>query len=284
MRILENLNYYRYRSILQLNFAQTVGILLYINDVILDIIAEKITSVYLKNDESYEFYHDRDLMEKINDRLSEISSLYELKIALSEYDISHGINDTIDIDKSWYGMLKTRSLTLNIHVSNYIMTTCFTYSNNGIFPDNNFYKVPVLVSSKFIYEDIDYVSVFQFQYRLDTIIGINKYIQDNESQEFSYDEISQEIKDHYWNIKERDELFNKIASFISNTKSYNLDSYNKGIMIFKIYESPAEYQNYFRESDYISDCKIFREMFSTRKMFQSDVKRLEKDINRSFLI
>lgn len=284
MRILENLNYYHYRSILQLNFAQTVGILLYINDVILDIIAEKITSVYLKNDESYEFYHDRDLMEKINDRLSEISSLYELKIALSEYDISHGIHDTIDIDKSWYGLLKTRSLTLNIQVSNYIMTTCFTYSNNGIFPDNNFYKVPVLVTSEFNYEDIDYVSIFKFQYKLDTIISINKYIQDNQSQEFSYDEISQEIKDHYWNIKERDELFNKIASFISNTKSYNLDSYNKGIMIFKIYESPAEYQNYFRESDYISDCKIFREMFSTRKMFQSDVKRLEKDINRSFLI
>lgn len=284
MRILENLNYYHYRSILQLNFAQTVGILLYINDVILDIIAEKITSVYLKNDESYEFYHDRDLMEKINDRLSEISSLYELKIALSEYDISHGIHDTIDIDKSWYGLLKTRSLTLNIQVSNYIMTTCFTYSNNGIFPDNNFYKVPVLVTSEFNYEDIDYVSIFKFQYKLDTIIGINKYIQDNQSQEFSYDEISQEIKDHYLNIKERDELFNKIASFISNTKSYNLDSYNKGIMIFKIYESPAEYQNYFRESDYISDCKIFREMFSTRKMFQSDVKRLEKDINRSFLI
>lgn len=281
MRILD---YYHYRSILQLNFAQTVGILLYINDVILDIIAEKITSVCLKNDESYEFYHDRDLMEKINDRLSEISSLYELKIALSEYDISHGIHDTIDIDKSWYGMQKTRSLTLNIQVSNYTMTTCFTYSNNGIFPDNNFYKVPVLVTSKFIYEDIDYVSVFQFQYRLDTIIGIDKYIQDKESQEFSYDEICEEIKDHYWNIKERDELFNKIASFISNTKSYDLDSYNKGIMIFKIYESPAEYQNYFRELDYTSDCKTFIERFSTRKMFQSDVKRLEKDINRSFLI
>lgn len=281
MRILD---YYHHRSILQLNFAQTVGILLYINDVILDIIAEKITSVYLKNDESYEFYHDRDLMEKINDRLSEISSLYELKIALSEYDISHGIHDTIDFPKGYFGLLKTRSLTINIQVSNYTMTTCFTYSNNSIFADNNFYKVPVLVSSKFIYEDIDYVSVFQFQYRLDTIIGINKYIQDKESREFSYDEISQEIKDHYWNIKERDELFNKIASFISNTKSYDLDSYNKGIMIFKIYESPAEYQNYFRESDYTSDCKIFREMFSTRKMFQSDVKRLEKDINRSFLI
>ena len=55
-------------------------------------------------------------------------------------------------------------------------------------------------------------------------------------------------------------------------------------MIFKIYESPAEYQNYFREADYISDCKTFTEKFSTRKMFQSDVKRLEKDINRSFLI
>lgn len=284
MRILENLNYYHHRSILQLNFAQTVGILLYINDVILDIIAEKITSVYLKNDESYEFYHDRDLMEKINDRLSEISSLYELKIALSEYDISHGIHDTIDIDKSWYGLLKTRSLTLNIQVSNYIMTTCFTYSNNGIFPDNNFYKVPVLVTSEFNYEDIDYVSIFKFQYKLDTIIGINKYIQDNQSQEISYDEISEKIKEYYGNIKEQNELFNKIASFISNTKSYSLDSYNNGIMIFKIYESPAEYQNYFREADYISDCKTFTEKFSTRKMFQSDVKRLEKDINRSFLI
>ncbi len=285
MRILENLDYYRYKSSLHLNFIQSIGILLYINDVILDIVAEKITSVHLKKDESYEFYHDRELMEKINDRLSEISSLYPgLKIALSEYDISHGIDDTINLEKTYFGMSKTRSLTLNIQVSDYIMTTCFTYSNNGIFPDNNFYKVPVLVTSKFMYEDIDYVSVFQFQYRLDTIIAINKYIQDNESREFSYDEICKEIKEHYWNIKERNELFNKIASFISNTKSYNLDSYNKGIMIFKIYESPAEYQNYFRELDYISDCKTFKEKFSTRKMFQSDVKRLEKDINRSFLI
>lgn len=285
MRILENLDYYSYRERLDLNFTQSIGILLYINDVILDIVAEKITSVYLKNDECYEFYHDRELMEKINDRLSEISSIYPgLKIALSEYDISHGIHDTIDIPKDYYGLLKTHSLTINIQVSDYIMTTCFTYSNNAIFPDNNFYKVPVLVTSKFMYEDIDYVSVFQFQYRLDTIIGINKYIQDNEGREFSYDEICEDIKEHYWDIKERNELFNKIASFISNTKSYDLDSYNKGIMIFKIYESPAEYQNYFREADYISHCKTFSEKFSTRKMFQSDVKRLEKDINRSFLI
>ena len=285
MRMLENLDYYRYKSILHLNFTQILGILLYINDVILDIIAEKITSVYLKKDECYEFYHDKELMGKINDRLSEISSLYPgLKIALLEYDITHGINDTINIEKSWYGMLKTRSLTLNIQVGNYIMTTCFTYSNNGIFPDDNFYKVPVLVTSEFNYEDIDYVSIFKFQYKLDTIIGINKYIQDNQSQEISYDEISEKIKEYYGNIKEQNELFNKIASFISNTKSYSLDSYNNGIMIFKIYESPAEYQNYFREADYISDCKTFTEKFSTRKMFQSDVKRLEKDINRSFLI
>lgn len=48
MRMLENLDYYRYKSILHLNFTQILGILLYINDVILDIIAEKITSVYLK--------------------------------------------------------------------------------------------------------------------------------------------------------------------------------------------------------------------------------------------
>ena len=267
MRMIEKLDYYHYKSILHLNFTQSLGILLYINDVILDIIAEKITSVYLKKDECYEFYHDKELMWKINDRLSEISSLYPgLKIALHEYDITHGINDTINIEKSWYGMLKTRSLTLNIQVGNYIMTTCFTYSNNGIFPDDNFYKVPVLVTSEFNYEDIDYVSIFKFQYKLDTIIGINKYTQDNQSQEISYDEISEKIKEYYGNIKEQNELFNKIASFISNTKSYSLDSYNNVIMIFKIYESPAEYQNYFREADYISDCKTFTEKFSTRKM------------------
>ena len=45
MRMIEKLDYYHYKSILHLNFTQCLGILLYINDVILDIIAEKITSV-----------------------------------------------------------------------------------------------------------------------------------------------------------------------------------------------------------------------------------------------
>lgn len=46
MRMLENLDYYHYKSILHLNFTQILGILLYINDVILDIIAEKKLLLY----------------------------------------------------------------------------------------------------------------------------------------------------------------------------------------------------------------------------------------------
>ena len=47
MRMLENLDYYRYKSILHLNFTQILGILLYINDVILSTSSSNFSSVIL---------------------------------------------------------------------------------------------------------------------------------------------------------------------------------------------------------------------------------------------